>query len=56
MIFIILVIIENYIDKIVLNPGRGSWVKGIDIELPTWLKVVAAKVKNPNPYLVTAII
>ena len=40
----------------VLNPGRGTQVKGIDIDLPTWLKAIVAKVENPDPYLVTAMI
>ena len=36
-------IVEKHIDKMVLNLGRGAWVKGIDIDLPTWLKALAAK-------------
>ena len=47
VIFIILVIIENYLNKMVLNLGRGTWVKRIDIDLPTWLKIAVARVENP---------
>ena len=56
VILIILVITKNYIDKIVLNPGKGTWIKEIDTDLPTWLKVAAARVKNLNLGLVTAMI
>jgi len=35
VILAILVITENYIDKIVLNLGRGTWVKRFNIDLST---------------------
>ena len=56
VILAILVITENYIDKIVLNPGRGTQVKEIDTDLLTQLKVATVGIENPTPDLVTKLI
>ena len=33
----VLVVTDDHVNKTVLNPGSGTWVKGRD-ELPEWLK------------------
>ena len=41
IILIILVITLDYVDKIVILPGKGTFIKGIDTTLQGWLLAAA---------------
>ena len=56
IILIILVITPDYIDKIVILPDKGTFIKGIDTILPGWLLVVASRSESVEPSSVIEII
>ena len=43
----ILVIARDHADKKVFNPGKGTWIKGKDKDMPDWLVVSVEGVKDP---------
>ena len=45
----ILVIAPNHAGKTVLNPGKGTWIKGKDKDLPAWLVASVEAVKELHP-------
>ena len=46
---IVIVITDNYINKMALNPGSGTWTKKRD-ELPVWLKLSAVLIELVEPH------
>ena len=46
IILIILVITKDYLDKTVMLPGKGTFIKGIDTMLPEWLLVAVSRLKS----------
>ena len=55
VILVIIVQSEYHWDKNVINPGKGTWIKGIN-ELPNWLIEIAERFTEPEPDSVAEII
>ena len=47
IILMILVITKDHIDKIVMLPGKGTYIKGVNTKLPGWLLVAASRSESP---------
>ena len=56
VILIILVILLNYLDKTVMQPGKGTHIKELDKDLPRWLLVAANRYEDTSPRSVAEMI
>ena len=52
----ILVITPDHVDKIVIYPGKCTFIKDIDTTLPRWLVVAVSRSELAEPGLVVEII
>ena len=56
IILTILVVTLDHVNKIVMHPGKGTFIKGIDTMLPEWLLVVVSRSESAEPGSVVEII
>ena len=55
VVLVVLIVIDSYLDKTVLNLGKETYIKGKDT-LPDWLVVAAMSYPEPEPVSVVDMI
>ena len=49
VILIVIVVTSGHLDKIVMQPGKGTYIKEQDKDLPRWLLAAANRSENVEP-------